>query len=110
MSFEPLKAVFDRVIADRRVAVAYSAAETCALADKIITAELPAVAGRVKATSIKNHVLQIAVTGSAVGSEVQLASATILAEIQQRFPNIQKLKVQTNYQLFAETAERGNLG
>jgi len=110
MSFEPLKDVFSRVMADRRVAVTYTAAETCSMAEKIIFAELPQLAGRVRGKFVRNGELHIATRSAAVSSEIQMASATILGEIQQRFPKIKKLRIKTDYQLFAASDHRGNLG
>lgn len=104
MNFESLAAVFARVAAGRRVATTFTAAEACAAAERIIAAELPRLAADVKAKFVKHDTLHIAVRSSVVGSEVQLASDTILREIQQRFPKIKKLRIGTESGAFVERA------
>lgn len=102
MSFEPLKDVVQRVLAQRNNSQvrSFSAAEVCSFANKLIEAELPQVAGRARAQTLQHGVLTIIVTGSAVGSEVQLGSGIILAELQKRFPKVKKLQVRTDYAAF----------
>lgn len=105
MTFEPLKDVFERVLSQRNVRQTYDAAEACAMSERIIAAELPLVAGRVRARCVRGDTLHLAVQHATVGSEIHFASATILHEIQQRFPRITKLRTTSDPGMFRDPLE-----
>jgi hypothetical protein len=90
--FEPLKNIVARVAANRNFASTFTAAEVCAAAQRIIAAELPQLSARFRVKFLQKDTLHIAVDSSAVGSELNLASQTILTEIQKRYPAVKKLR------------------
>ncbi len=90
--FEPLKNIVQQVAARRSFASTFTAAEVCAASGRIIAAELPQLAHRIRIKFIERGTLHIAVQSSAVGSELQIAQLTILNEIQKRYPTVKKLR------------------
>lgn len=91
MPFEHLKTVLQRVLVERKVRSTFDAAELCMAAERIIAAEVPTISGRVRARYVKNGTLYIAVASSAVGSEIRLATHTILGLLGKRFTEIKKI-------------------
>lgn len=91
--FEPIKAILGRVLAEKKMKATFDAAEVCVVAEKIIVAELPELSERVRVKFIKNGVLTVAVESSAVGQELQLASATILDALKKRYSQVRKLRM-----------------
>ena len=91
MSFTHLKTGLQHVLVERKVCATFDAAEVCAAVERIISAEVPAVSGRVRARYVKNGTLYIAVASSAVGSEIRLMTHTILGLLNKRFASIKKI-------------------
>ncbi|MFA5352058.1 MAG: DciA family protein [Candidatus Gracilibacteria bacterium] len=92
MSFEPLKNVLNRVLADKKMQSTFSAAEACSSAEKLFLAELPEISGKFAVKSIKEGVVQIAVVNSAIAAQMRMCETTVLEILQNRFPKAKKIR------------------
>lgn len=92
MTFEPIKNVFNRVLADKKMKSKFDAAEICSVAEKLFAAELPKLAEKFRVKFIKDKVLHIAVTSSAIASEMRLAETAVLDKLGERYVKIKQVR------------------
>jgi len=62
----------------------FGAAEICVVAEKILLAEFPRLAGKFRAKFVKNKILHIAVKSSSVAAELRLAENFVLEKFRKR--------------------------
>ena len=92
MTFEPIKNVFNRVLADKKMKSKFDAAEICSVSEKLFAAELPKLSEKFRVKFIKNKILHIAVTSSVVSSELRLAETNVLTKLQERYLKIKQVR------------------
>jgi len=81
MTFEPLKNVLNRVLADKKMKAKFSAAEVCVVAENTFAAELPQFSEKFRVKFIKNKVLYVAAENSSIASEMRFAEMTVFKAI-----------------------------
>ncbi|MFH1375296.1 MAG: DciA family protein [Patescibacteria group bacterium] len=92
--FEPLKNVLNRVLADKKMKASFSAAQICTVAEKLFAAELPALSEKFTVKFVQDGILNIAVTSSAVGSEMHLAETNVVDALNKRKAGIKSVRYQ----------------
>jgi len=94
VNFIPLKVVLKKVLAEKKMSAKFTAAEICTVAGKLFAAELPALANKFTIKFIKDGILNIAVTSSAVSSEMRLAETNVLDTLNKRKAGIKSVRYQ----------------
>ncbi|MFH0776261.1 MAG: DciA family protein [Patescibacteria group bacterium] len=84
--------MLQKVLAEKKMAAKFSAAELCSVAEKLFLAELPNLSGQFVVRFIQNGVLQIAVRNSSVGAELRLAETVVLDALKARGAKIKAIR------------------
>ncbi len=92
MNFVPIKLVLSKVLADKRMALKFTAAETCVVAEKLFLAELPHLSGKFSVKFVKKNVLHISVLGSSLSAELRLAESEVLKLLQKRGSKVTSIR------------------
>lgn len=77
MNFVPLKLVLKKVLAEKKMAKSFSAAEVCVVAEKLFLAELPQISNKFVVKFLQNDILQIAVLNSSTAAAMRLAETVV---------------------------------
>ena len=84
--------MLDRVLAGKKMRGTFSAAESCALAQKLFAAELPQLTEKFRVRFLKNKTLHIAVVNSSIAAELRLAETTVLTALQKRAGGVKSVR------------------
>ncbi len=92
MNFIPLKLVLQKVLASKKMAKKFTAAEICVVAEKLFLAELPALSGKFVIKFVKNGVMQVAVLNSSLAAELRLAENEVLKSLKNRGGGVRSVR------------------
>lgn len=92
LNFIPIKFVLRTVLAQKKMAAKFSAAEICFVSEKLFLAELPEIAGAFAVKFLKNGVLQIAVANSSIAAQMRLAETIVRDALIKRGAKVKTLR------------------
>ncbi|MCF7845644.1 MAG: DUF721 domain-containing protein [Candidatus Peribacteraceae bacterium] len=95
MTFEPIKNVLRKVLAEKKMAAKFSAAEICSVAEKLFLAELPQISGKFVVKFLKNSILHVAVANSSIAAEMRLAETIVRDSLNQRGAKIKSIRYES---------------
>jgi hypothetical protein len=92
LNFIPLKLVLQKVLAEKRMAGKFTAAQICTVAEKLFLAELPSLTGKFTVKFVKTGTMHIAVISSSLAAEMRMAESTVLDLLNKRKAKIKAVR------------------